>query len=813
MTNLRLPVLFTVFEQAEFSNWKIPYTDKPVENISSISGFSWTPLSFVCYKLLTRMSAIRQFRAPESEAISLADPEKPALAPAPACDNPLQLLRDAIAQLKSSNGDLPDQAQVANLLAEAREALERANVIGAAVTRCETYLKEAQFEKAFASLDEGLEVYPADLVLVARRRQVEERQKDFHSAAAVRGALEEAKWLLDQDRTDLATHLLKEKAAELPDQAELISRLEELKALLPCWEQKRHVQAALGRSATLEHAQQWQTALTILEESLQAYPANADLIAAANRVRSQLLDHERQRKLARRVELISQQIKGYSWRQALALLENTEIEFPDAGELKPLRHQITDGLRRSECEDIVIEVRQYLADSELEQAECALSKGFSALGPEPVLDALREELESERKYRDELRTAQVLFGRHQLQDAERVLMQLAPLGRPEAHALLDAVSRERAVNEEESFFERGRDKALDLIQQEQFAQAADLLRNLLSLFPGNPILERDLTVAQSRLELAASTVAPTQEKTDEDLETEVRSPRGPAELIAARESSPWRFRRAATAGAASLLLVSATGIAWRLSRPAAPVFKSATARMVTRPAVETQAPVVTRPPVETKLSATQTTEPAAPAPESKTSLQPPTRPSLQTERPAASVAKVQSATPHATPLRPFVSPSAKQTGGQIPDSALPLPPATEPGVSAQTIPGMPVDPRRSVNLPAPPRPVPPQDVAVAANPTPVPPPGGKYVPAELISRTLPAVPQMARQRALYGLVKIDAVIDERGAVKSAKVVSGDPILGAAAKTAVLTWRYRAATLNGQPIASDAKIQITFTNQK
>jgi TonB family protein len=85
--------------------------------------------------------------------------------------------------------------------------------------------------------------------------------------------------------------------------------------------------------------------------------------------------------------------------------------------------------------------------------------------------------------------------------------------------------------------------------------------------------------------------------------------------------------------------------------------------------------------------------------------------------------------------------------------------------------------------------------------------------AELISRTLPAIPVLARQRSVYGLVKIEAVIDEHGAVKSVKVVAGDPILGAAAKSAVLTWKYRAATLNDQPIASEAKIQIDFKDRK
>ena len=38
------------------------------------------------------------------------------------------------------------------------------------------------------------------------------------------------------------------------------------------------------------------------------------------------------------------------------------------------------------------------------------------------------------------------------------------------------------------------------MQQRQFAQAADLLRNLHSLFPANPILERDYQAAQSALD-------------------------------------------------------------------------------------------------------------------------------------------------------------------------------------------------------------------------------------------------------------------------------------------------------------------------
>src|SRR5450756_1710862 len=129
------------------------------------------------------MSAIPQVRVREREFISTADPDVRIPAATPGRDNPLQLLRDALAGLNSSNGELADQAQVADLLAEAREALERANVINRAVAQCEEFLREAQFDKAFQSLDAGLLAYPGATALVTRRCGVAGRQSAFHSAA------------------------------------------------------------------------------------------------------------------------------------------------------------------------------------------------------------------------------------------------------------------------------------------------------------------------------------------------------------------------------------------------------------------------------------------------------------------------------------------------------------------------------------------------------------------------------------------------------------------------------------------------------
>src|SRR5213078_3357333 len=66
----------------------------------------------------------------------------------------------------------------------------------------------------------------------------------------------------------------------------------------------------------------------------------------------------------------------------------------------------------------------------------------------------------------------------------------------EAQALLEAVRAARGASEEDDFYDHAREQALKLIVQHQFGQAADLIRNLLNLFPGDAVLQRDLQTAE-----------------------------------------------------------------------------------------------------------------------------------------------------------------------------------------------------------------------------------------------------------------------------------------------------------------------------
>src|SRR5262245_54598672 len=63
----------------------------------------------------------------------------------------------------------------------------------------------------------------------------------------------------------------------------------------------------------------------------------------------------------------------------------------------------------------------------------------------------------------------------------------------------------------------------------------------------------------------------------------------------------------------------------------------------------------------------------------------------------------------------------------------------------------------------------------------------------------PVYPALARAVRVQGLVIIEATIDEKGNVDSARVLKGEPLLNQAALDAVRLWRFTPALLSGVPV--------------
>jgi TonB family protein len=82
-------------------------------------------------------------------------------------------------------------------------------------------------------------------------------------------------------------------------------------------------------------------------------------------------------------------------------------------------------------------------------------------------------------------------------------------------------------------------------------------------------------------------------------------------------------------------------------------------------------------------------------------------------------------------------------------------------------------------------------------------------PAVLVSRVDPVYPLQAKANKIQGLVALHIRIDKEGRVEDAQIMSGDPSLSQAAIEAVRQWRYKPATLAGNPIATDGTAEVVF----
>jgi len=79
----------------------------------------------------------------------------------------------------------------------------------------------------------------------------------------------------------------------------------------------------------------------------------------------------------------------------------------------------------------------------------------------------------------------------------------------------------------------------------------------------------------------------------------------------------------------------------------------------------------------------------------------------------------------------------------------------------------------------------------------------------LIHRVEPEYPMQARVQHVAGSVVLDATVGKDGNVHSIKLISGPPLLAAAAREAVRKWRYSPPLLNGSPIEVQKQITIVF----
>jgi protein TonB len=89
------------------------------------------------------------------------------------------------------------------------------------------------------------------------------------------------------------------------------------------------------------------------------------------------------------------------------------------------------------------------------------------------------------------------------------------------------------------------------------------------------------------------------------------------------------------------------------------------------------------------------------------------------------------------------------------------------------------------------------------------PTSSRVMAGNLLLKTLPQYPAIARATHIEGIVVLQATISNTGLIENLRVISGPPMLRQAAIDAVQTWRYKPYLLNGNPIEVETTINVVF----
>jgi TonB family protein len=88
--------------------------------------------------------------------------------------------------------------------------------------------------------------------------------------------------------------------------------------------------------------------------------------------------------------------------------------------------------------------------------------------------------------------------------------------------------------------------------------------------------------------------------------------------------------------------------------------------------------------------------------------------------------------------------------------------------------------------------------------------GGDVQSSKLVQMQRPAYPREARQQRIQGIVSFTALIGIDGKIQNLTLISGHPLLAAAAQEAVSQWVYQPTELNGKPVEVATQIDVNFT---
>ena len=294
--------------------------------------------------------------------------------------------------LRAYPGDANLQRLLDTVIAMA-SAQQRAEAIQGVVKQANAQRDNGDLEEALETVDAGLMQFGPEAVLAECKRNLEFEREQRDYALGLDKVLREARLLLENNRPAEAVARLEDAISNYPGEPELARTIASARKAVAALREQELLREARVRIAARETAGQFEEGLAEAEAALKRHSSDAELLAAAERLRDKQRERERKRALAVLVGKIEMAIGARNWLGASASLNAALLEFPGDPSIGRFSSAIQEGRRRDELVALENGVRGSFSGGDLEGALEQLASAREEFYRETKWQSLWQELE------------------------------------------------------------------------------------------------------------------------------------------------------------------------------------------------------------------------------------------------------------------------------------------------------------------------------------------------------------------------------------------------------------------------------------
>jgi tetratricopeptide (TPR) repeat protein len=354
----------------------------------------------------------------------------------------------ALELLNSARSRFGHDPQLDEAIATAREAIEAKRREQAIQTACESakvQLDEREYGPALEILDAAPKAEGNDPRLTAMRDNVVKAKGAWERSQAIRSVLEESGNRISENDAEGAIDLLNRELAMYPGEPELLKALAEAQEALQAAQKAMAIEALTQETRVFIGAQDFPTALVLVEQGLKAYGPESRLADLRETILVAQADWERMDGLRQALEEANDHIAQGAPEKAIRLLEKALALFPGESVLLDALASARDAVelkgREESIERICTEARRQLDLGKFDAALQQVAKGLKENPTEARLLELHKDISlanaEAQRLADEIKSV--------LQSAKNLSEQGQ---REEAIALLERALNEHPANPE-----------------------------------------------------------------------------------------------------------------------------------------------------------------------------------------------------------------------------------------------------------------------------------------------------------------------------------------------------------------------------